>query len=133
MTCILSGGTLNFAQSNPYTHAHAHTCTRTHTSVLWPTGLWDYPGELVPGPIWILLKQETVSGSGISWAICKSAPRLRQKTTPASHYWVLYSPAALPATQPAVSKHWRCHQSTNKQTDKFTVYNLQYCVKSRGL
>ena len=23
--------------------------------------------------IWILLKQETVSGSGISWAICKSA------------------------------------------------------------
>ena len=25
-------------------------------------------------PIWILLKQETVSGSGISWAICKSAP-----------------------------------------------------------
>jgi len=25
-------------------------------------------------PIWILLKQETVSGSGISWTICKSAP-----------------------------------------------------------
>ena len=24
-------------------------------------------------PIWVLLKQETVSGSGISWAICKSA------------------------------------------------------------
>ena len=23
---------------------------------------------------WILLKQETVSGSGISWAMCKSAP-----------------------------------------------------------
>jgi len=30
--------------------------------------------------IWILLKQETVSGSGISWAICKSAPRFRQIT-----------------------------------------------------
>ena len=29
-------------------------------------------------PIWILLRQETVSGSGISWAICKSAPRSRQ-------------------------------------------------------
>ena len=29
-------------------------------------------------PIWILLKQETVSGSGISWAMCKSAPRPRQ-------------------------------------------------------
>ena len=25
-------------------------------------------------PIWILLKQETLSGSGINWAICKSAP-----------------------------------------------------------
>jgi len=32
-------------------------------------------------PIWILLKQETVSGSGISSAICKSAPRSRQITT----------------------------------------------------
>jgi len=32
-------------------------------------------------PIWILLKQEMVSGSGISWAICKSAPRSRQIIT----------------------------------------------------
>jgi len=39
----------------------------------------DYPGELVPEPIWILLKQETVSGSGISWAICKSVRQLRKK------------------------------------------------------
>ena len=36
-------------------------------------------------PIWILLKQETVSGSGISWATCKSAPRSRQITTPEPH------------------------------------------------
>ena len=36
--------------------------------------------------IWILLKQETVSGSGVSWAICKSAPRSRQITTPAPHH-----------------------------------------------
>jgi len=34
-------------------------------------------------PIWILLKQETESGSGISWAICKSASCSRQVTTPA--------------------------------------------------
>jgi len=39
-------------------------------------------------PIWILLKQETVSGSGISWAICKSAPRSRQITMPAPHHSV---------------------------------------------
>ena len=31
-------------------------------------------------PVWISLKQETVSGSGTSWAICKSEPRSRQKT-----------------------------------------------------
>jgi len=35
-----------------------------------------------------LLEQETVSGSGISWAICKSAPRPRQATMTASHYSV---------------------------------------------
>jgi len=33
-------------------------------------------------PIWILLKQETVSSSGISWAICMSALRFRQIATP---------------------------------------------------
>ena len=30
----------------------------------------------------ILLKQQTVSGSGISWAICKSAPHSIQITMP---------------------------------------------------
>jgi len=48
------------------------------------------------------LKQETVSGSGISWAICKSAPRSRQTTTPAPH-----QAGYLPAAQPTASKHWR--------------------------
>jgi len=38
--------------------------------------------------IWILLKQETVSDSDISWAIYKSAPRSRQITTPAPHHSV---------------------------------------------
>jgi len=36
----------------------------------------------------ILLKQETVSGSGINWAISKSAPRSRQITTPTPHHSV---------------------------------------------
>ena len=53
-------------------------------------------------PIWILLKQETVSGSGISWAICMSAPRSRQITTPVPHHSVFYRPDALPAAQPTV-------------------------------
>jgi len=66
-------------------------------------------------PIWILLKQETVSGSGISWAICKSAPSSRQITMPAPHRSVFYRPDALPAAQPTASKHWRQtrHHSIN--------------------
>jgi len=52
-----------------------------------------------------------VSGSGISWAICKSASCSRQITTPAPHHSVFYRPDALPSTtQPTASKHWR--QST---------------------
>jgi len=54
-----------------------------------------------------LLEQEIVSGSNISWAICKSAPWPRQITTPASHHSVFYRTNALPATQPPASKHWR--------------------------
>ena len=62
----------------------------------------------------------TVSGSGISWAICKSAPRSRQITTLAAHQSVFYKPDALPAAQPTVQNKfshlltklpsvlWRC-------------------------
>ena len=57
--------------------------------------------------MWILLKQETVSGSGISWDICKSATRSRQITMPAPHCSVFYRPDALPAAQSTASKHWR--------------------------
>ena len=55
-------------------------------------------------PIWILLKQETVSGSDISWVMFKSAPRSRQITMPAPNS-VFYRPGALPAAQPTASKH----------------------------
>ena len=44
-----------------------------------------------------------MSGSGISWAVCKSAPRARQITTPALHHLVFYRPDALPAAQPTAS------------------------------
>ena len=51
-------------------------------------GLPGWAGTRKVKPIWILLKQETVSGSGISWAICKSTPRSRQITTPTPHHSV---------------------------------------------
>jgi len=52
-----------------------------------------------------LLEQEIVSGSGISWAICKSAPRPRQITTPVTYQSVFYRLDALPANQPTASNH----------------------------
>ena len=55
-------------------------------------GLPRWAGTTNVKPIWILLKQETVSGSGISWAICKSAPRYRQITMPALHHSDFYRP-----------------------------------------
>ena len=56
----------------------------TCLTALFP-GLPGWAGTRKVKPIWILLKQETVSGSGISWTICKSAPRSRQITMPAPH------------------------------------------------
>ena len=87
-----------------------HTHTHTRLMALFP-GLTRWAGTRKVKPIWILLEQETVSGSGISWAICKSAPRSRQITMPAPHHSVFYRAGALPAAQPTVSKHWR-HKST---------------------
>ena len=69
-------------------------------------GLPRWAGTRKVKPIWILLKQETVSGRGISWAICKSAPSSRQINTPALHHSVFYRPDVLPAAQPTASKHW---------------------------
>ena len=62
-----------------------HTHTRLTASF---SGLPGWAGTRRVKPIWILLKQETVSGSGISWTICKSAPRFRQTTMPAPHHSV---------------------------------------------
>jgi len=89
------------------THARTHTHTHTHLFNGPFQGLPRWVGTRKVKPVWILLKQETVSGSGISWAIYKSAPRFRQITTPAPHHSVFYRPDALPATQPTGSKHWR--------------------------
>ena len=78
--------------------------THTRLTALCPE-LPGCAGTRKGKPIWILLKQETVSGSGISWAVCKSAPRSRQVTMPAPHHSVFYRPHALLAAQPTASKH----------------------------
>ena len=59
--------------------------THTHLTALF-LGLPGWAGTRKVKPIWILLKQETVSGSGISWAVCMSAPCSRQITMPVPHH-----------------------------------------------
>jgi len=88
-----------------YTHTHTHTTVLQSCWILCGTTRvsWHQKGKTSLD----LVEQEIVNGSGISWAICKSAPWPRHVTTPASHQSVFYSPDALPATQPTASKHWR--------------------------
>jgi len=69
-------------------NTHTHTHTHTRLTALFQ-GLPRWAGTRKVKPLWILLKQETVSGSGISWAMCKSAPHSRQITMPAPH-WIKY-------------------------------------------
>jgi len=75
--------------------------THTHLTALFP-GLPGWASTRKVKPIWILLKQETVSGSGISWAKCKSAPRSRQITVPAPHHSVFLQ-AGCPSCRPTNS------------------------------
>jgi len=102
------------------------TNTHTHTRLTAPfPGLPGWAGTRKVKPIWISLKQETVSGSSISWDICKSAPSSWQITTPAPHHSVFYRPDALPAAQSTASKHWRQHATmTNSQ---FHMHYECYC------
>jgi len=102
--------------------------THTHLSALCP-GLPRWAGIRKVKPIWILLKQETVSGSGIHWAICKSTPHSRQITTPAPHHLVSYRPDALPAAQPTASRHWR-HAVWPQLTSFFLFCKRTFTISS---
>ena len=105
------------------------TYTHTPLTALCP-GLPRWAGTRQVKPIWILLKQETMSGSGISWAICKSAPRSRQITMPAPHHSVFYRPDALPVAQPTASKHWRQYWVDLIQSKRslLQTWQLQHCT-----
>jgi len=76
---------------NCYWHFGHFSCCLDTTVVLWlfwtlsgPTG---WAGTRKAKPVWIYWSKSG-SGSGICWAICKSAPHPRQITTPASHHSV---------------------------------------------
>ena len=95
-----------------FTQPHTHTHTHTHTTVLLL--FWNLPGTTQVSRYQKgktrkvktnldLLEQEIVSGSGISWAICKSAPHPGQPLHPTTQFF--YRPDALSAAQLTASKH----------------------------
>ena len=86
--------------------SNVNTQTHTRLTALCPE-LPGWASTRKVKSIWISLKQETMSSSGISWAICKYAPHSRQITMPANYHSVFYRLDALPAAQPTESKHWR--------------------------
>jgi len=89
------------------THTHTHTHTYTRLTAPFP-GLPGWAGTRKVKPIWTLLKQETVSDSGISgmghMQVCTSLQTDNHANTPPLSF---YRPDALPAAQPTASKHWR--------------------------
>jgi len=110
-----------------------HTHTHTRLTALCP-GLPRWAGTRKVKPIWILLKQETVSGSGTGWAICKSAPRSRDNHTSTSPLKVFYRPDAVPAAKPTVSKHWRQYKQTFvTMTMKYNQTNLGQTTVQRPM
>jgi len=68
-------------------------------------------------PIWILVNQETVSGSGIGWAICNFVPCSRQTTTPAPT--TLFFTGRMPFLSPSQQR-----QST--EGIEVTIYQLTW-------
>jgi len=62
-----------------------------------------------------------VSGSGISWAICKSVPRSRQITTPALHY-SSFLQAGCPSCRP--TNDFKALKASTESMPKFTHISL---------
>ena len=77
---------------------HTHTHTRLTAFFSGTTQMSRYQ----KGKNNLDFMEQTVSGSGITWAICKSAPCYRQITTPAPHHSVFLQ-AGCPSCHPTNS------------------------------
>ena len=73
--CVLALYSVCLCNISSNTNTHIHPCNG-------PLSVTTQVSRYQKG----ITNLETVSGSGISWAICKSAPRSRQITTPAPHH-----------------------------------------------
>ena len=71
-----------------------------------------------------------MSGSSIRWAICKSATRSRQITTPAPHHSLFYRPDDLPvANQQHISSEGKNNNNNNEiKSQEPTLHSIN-CTK----
>jgi len=115
-----------------------HTHTYTHTTVLRPS--W-----ILSGTTWVsrhqkgktnldLLEQEIVSGSGINWAVCKSAPWPRHITMPASHHsdFTGWMPFLLPNKQRQSTENNTSIGLTQSNVNRFSNFFHQTCSHHLG-
>jgi len=76
----LGASTHTHARTDTHTHTQTHTVTHNHFTALLEY-LRDHAGDAGTRkvkPNLDLLQEEILTGSGICWAICKSAPHPRQ-------------------------------------------------------
>ena len=108
-------GTIDGRHAETNTHTRTRLCTRAHTHTHTHAHAHTLNGPFSETTQVSRYKKgktnldftEAMSGSGISWAICKPALCSRETATPASHYSAFFRPDAHPAAQPTVSTHWR--------------------------
>ena len=95
-------------------HRQTHTHTHARLTALFPV-LPRWASTRKVQPIWILLKQETVSGSGISWAICKSnlAPDRQPRQHPTTQFFTGRPP----------NQQRQSTEGSYTQTDKLLNHN----------
>ena len=102
--------------------------THIRLTALCP-GLPGWAGTRKVKPIWTLLKQETVSGSGISWTVCKqSAPRSRQITTPTPYFQDLENvcPGICLAMMRTQMPKYTCPHTSVLCSNSFFAISLQH-------
>jgi len=118
---------------------HQHHLHNIHTHTHPLNGPFSGTTQVPAGtrkvkPIWISLKQETVSGSGISWAICKSVSRSRQITTPVPHH-SKFSQAGCPSCRPTNSvkalKAYQLHKQRQTYPTPSAIFHQNRLTDSR--
>ena len=104
-----------------------HTHTHSRSTALCP-GPPGWAGTRKVKQIWLLLKQETVSGSGISWAICKSTSIQTDNhvSTPPLSFLQAGCPSCRPTNSvKALKAKWQVEWVINKNLSKMSAKQVQ--------